>query len=82
LLKSNAEDGGTFSASAGEVVYIGHFYLDCLKEPLLWRYYLQGADSFNKYLSEYKEAIPELNVANTKFRLFKTKFLGEDYELK
>ena len=82
LLKDGRPEGGTFTAGPGEIVYIGHFYLDCYGEPTLWRYYLEDRDTFNAYLAEAKKKYPDLDFTKAQFRLFKTKFFGNDYELK
>jgi hypothetical protein len=82
LLKDGHPEGGTFTVGPGEIVYIGHFYLDCYGEPTLWRYYLEDRDSFNAYLAEAKKKYPDLDLSKAHFRLFKTKFFGRDYELK
>ena len=82
LLKEGAPDGGTFNVGAGEIVYIGHFYIDCYKEPSLWRYYLENREGFDNYLAEQKKKVPELDIDKAKFRLFKSRYFGRDYELK
>jgi hypothetical protein len=50
LLNDGKSLGGTFMVNAGEAVYLGHFYLDCHKQPILWRYYPEGRAGFNGYL--------------------------------
>lgn len=82
LLKDGRPEGGSFNVDPGEIVYIGHFYLDCYYEPTLWRYYLEGHDSYNVYLAETKGKYPYLDLSKAQYRLFKTKFFGHDYELK
>jgi hypothetical protein len=82
LFKDNVPDGGTFNIDAGEIVYIGHFYIDCYKEPSLWRYYLEDREGFNGYLAEFKKKVPELDTAKAKFQLFISNYFGRDYELK
>lgn len=82
LFKDGVPDGGTFSVGEGEVVYIGHFYIDCYKEPSLWRYYLEDSEGFNGYLAEHKKKVPELDISKAKFQLFKSNYFGRDYELK
>jgi hypothetical protein len=73
--------GGTFTVSAGEAVYLGHFYLDCHQQPILWRYYPEGRDGFNGYLASLKKIYPTLDVEKVQFRLFQTKEFGQDYKL-
>lgn len=82
LLKDGRPEGGSFTVAPGEIVYIGHFYLDCYVEPTLWRYYLEDRDTYNAYLAEVKKKYPELDFSKAQFRLFKTKYFGRDYELK
>jgi len=82
FLKDGKAEGGTFNVSAGEVVYIGHFYLDCYKQPTLWRYYMDGRAAFDEYLASVKSRYPMLNIEQTQFRLFKTTVFGNDYVLK
>jgi hypothetical protein len=73
--------GGTFTVSAGEVVYLGHFYLDCYQQPILWRFYPEGRDGFNGYLASLKKVYSTLDVEKVVFRLFQTKEFGQDYKL-
>lgn len=73
--------GGTFMVSAGEAVYLGHFHLDCQQQPILWRYYPEGREGFNGYLSSVKKIYPALDVEKVVFRLFQTKEFGHDYKL-
>jgi len=81
LLKDGKAQGGTFTAEAGEVVYVGHFYIDCYAEPAMWRYYMEGREAFDEYLAEWKKKFPELDTSKVKFRLFKSPYFGRDYEL-
>lgn len=79
LFESNLPVGGTFKVSAGEVVYIGHFGLDCSDRPMLWRYYKEDEESFKEFKDKLETYIPYLNDAN--FRLFKTSRFGHDFSL-
>jgi hypothetical protein len=81
LLKEGSAFAGTFNVDAGEVVYIGHFYIDCAEEPSLWRYYLKDRESFNEYLADQKKKVPELDTSKASFRLFKSSYFGRDFEL-
>jgi hypothetical protein len=81
LFEGSKPIGGTFHVSAGELVYIGHFGLDCYKEPTIWRYYPEGRDGFESYKEVIKKQYPFLNVEKMQFRLFKTTVLGRDYVL-
>ena len=82
LIKDGRPDGGSFVVAPGEVIYIGHFYLDCYKEPTLWRYYPEDREAFNAYLSSVTKQHPELDALKVQFRLFKTTYFGRDFELK
>jgi len=64
-----------------EVVYLGHFYLDCYQQPILWRFYPEGREGFNEYLASLKKIYPALNVEKVAFRLFQTKEFGQEYKL-
>lgn len=82
LIKDGRPDGGSFVVNPGEMLYIGHFYLDCFKEPTLWRYYPEDREAFNGYLAGVTKQHPELDASKVQFRLFKTTFFGRDFELK
>ena len=81
LFEGRKPIGGTFHVNAGELVYIGHFGLDCYKEPTIWRYYPEGRDGFDSYKKVIKKQYPFLDVDNMQFRLFETSVLGRDYIL-
>lgn len=81
LIENGKSIGGSFSVNPGEVVYIGHFALDCAYSPIPWRYYIEGEASFNNYVSEFKSLHPYLNLEKVNYRLFSTKEFGQDYEL-
>lgn len=81
FLKDGQSLGGSFTVVAGEVVYIGHFYLDCYRQPTMWRYYPDGREGFNGYLNSLKKAYPALETEKVVFRLFQTKEFGQDYQL-
>ena len=81
LFEGGKPIGGTFHVNAGELVYIGHFGLDCYKEPTIWRYYPEGRDGFDSYKKVIKKQYPFLDVDNMQFRLFETSVLGRDYVL-
>jgi hypothetical protein len=81
FLKDGKSKGGTFSVGAGEIIYIGHFYLDCYQQPILWRYYAEGRDGFDEYLGVVKKNQPFLDITNAQYRLFKTTVFGRDYQL-
>ncbi len=82
LLESDETKGGSFNVIANETVYIGHFYLDCAFEPLLWRYYIETKSEFQRYVNSFKANYPFLNTEDVKFRLFKTTEFGREFELR
>lgn len=81
LVQDGKAIGGTFTVKAGELVYIGHFGLDCGKEPSIWRYYPEGHEAFEHYRKAIKRRHYFLDVENMQFRLFKTSLFGKDYAL-
>jgi hypothetical protein len=81
LFEGGKPIGGTFTVKAGELVYIGHFGLDCYKEPTIWRYYPGGREGFEHYKQVVKAQYPFLDVRHMQFRLFQTSHLGRDYVL-
>ena len=81
LFEGGKPIGGTFTVKAGELVYIGHFGLDCYKEPTIWRYYPGGREGFEHYKQMVKKQYPFLDVRHMQFRLFQTSHLGRDYVL-
>jgi hypothetical protein len=81
LYKGGKPIGGSFIVKPNETVFIGNFYLDCTYEPTLWRYYSDGREAFSQQIEEYKKSFPFLDLSDVKFRLFKTKEFGNDYEL-
>jgi len=82
LLKDGVAQGGSFTVNAGEVVYIGHFHIDCHQQPNLWRYYLEDQPSFDAYLAKQKKKTPALDTSQARFRLFKSAYFGRNFELK
>jgi hypothetical protein len=81
LFEGGRPIGGTFTVHPGELVYIGHFGLDCYKEPTIWRYYMEGREAFDHYKRVIKTQYPFLDVEAMRFRLFRTAHLGRDYVL-
>ncbi len=81
LVVNNEIKSGSFNVKANEVVYIGHFFLDCHKEPIIWRYYPEDRDAFNSYLSDVSKKYPFIDTEKAIFRLFKTTNMGIDFEL-
>ena len=74
-------DGGSFTVAAGEFVYIGHFGLDCTAQPMLWRYYIEGKDEFERYAAGFRERFPFVGDTPVQFRLFDTTLFGSEYSL-
>lgn len=81
LIKDGKPEGGTFTVAAGEIVFIGNFFLDCQTGPILWRYYPEKKESFHRQVAEYRTKYPFLEADRFRFRLFKSKYFGTDYEL-
>lgn len=81
LFRDGKPLGGTFEVAAGEVVYIGHFGLDCAQEPILWRYYLENRRDFNDYLAGYRREYPYLKLDDVRYRLFSTDEFGYEFRL-
>jgi hypothetical protein len=81
LIKDGKSEGGSFTVAAGEIVYIGNFFLDCQTGPILWRYYSTGKEGFKKQMAEYKSKYPFIDLERAKFRLFKSEYFGIDYNL-
>ncbi len=81
LLKDGKAVGGTFSVGGGEVVYIGHFGIDCGAEPFLWRYYIESRNDFERYVVGFRKKFPFLKAVPVRYRLFSTEVLGRPFEL-
>lgn len=81
LIQNDRALGGTFNVQAGEIVYIGHFFIDCRKNPRLWRYYTEDKSAFDFHMKSVKRKYPFLDVGNAKYRLFRTKAFGLDHKL-
>lgn len=81
LFKEGKPIGGTFSVQAGEIVYIGHFGLDCAKEPIPWRFYIEGKSEFEAYAKGFHDEFPFTKSVPVQFRLFSTTMFGQEYIL-
>jgi len=81
LIKDSNPIGGSFTVKPGEIVYIGHFGLDCGAEPFLWRYFIDGREQFEKYIAGFREKYPFVKETPVQFRLFSTKMFGGSYSL-
>jgi hypothetical protein len=81
LVADGKSKAGSFTVQAGEVVYIGHFALDCAQAPMPWRYYPETKTDFSKYLEGVAKEYPGLPVDRAKFRLFHTTVIGNRFEV-
>lgn len=81
LIKGGKPVGGKFIIKPGEIVYIGHFGLDCGAEPFLWRYYIDGREEFERYIEGFRKKFPFVEGVPVQFRLFSTELLGNPYML-
>jgi len=81
LLEDGKPKGGSFTVKAGEVVYIGNFFLDCNERPMLWRYYTKGREGFKSHMNEVKQKYPFIDPDKVTYRLFRTTVFGQNYEL-
>ena len=81
LIKDGKSKAGSFTVSAGEIVYIGHFSLDCAQDPIPWRYYPSDRGDFKQFLSGIKKEFDALDVEKVKFRLFDTSTMGQPFTL-
>lgn len=81
LIKDGKPVGGTFTVNPGEIVYVGHFGLDCGAEPFLWRYYIESREEFEKYIDGFREKFPFVKHVPVQYRLFSTEFLGRPFTL-
>jgi len=82
LIKDGKPVGGTFTVNPGEIVYVGHFGLDCGAEPFLWRAYIDGRGDFERYVAGFREKFPFVKQVPVQFRLFSTELFGNPYTLK
>jgi len=81
LISDGRSKAGSFSVAAGEVVYIGHFSLDCAQAPMPWRYYPEEKADFSKYLELVAKEYQGLPTDHVKFRLFETTVMGNPFRL-
>jgi hypothetical protein len=79
LIRNGEAVGGSFKVSAGEMIFIGNFFLDCIKEPKLWRYYTKS-ENFDFHLRQFKNKYPYIDTDSVIYRLFETKTLGQSYK--
>lgn len=81
LVRDGKAVAGTFTIGRGEIIYIGHFSLDCNKEVLPRRYHLQDRQEFEKYVMGLHSVYPFIGDAPVEFRLFETRRLGKPFYL-
>jgi len=81
LTKEGKPLAGSFDVGAGEIIYIGHFFLDCHRQPIPWRYYLENREIFEKYKGHIKSRWSIIETEKMEFRLFRTKDFGNDFKL-
>lgn len=81
FVKEGKPIGGSFKVGKGEIVYIGHFGLDCMERPIPWRYYIDISDSdhgeFDKYISKFRVRFPFVKDAPSVYRLFETTLFAQ-----
>jgi len=82
LVEGGKPVGGSFTINPGEIVYVGHFGLDCGQEPFLWRYYLESREEFEKYVQGFREEFPFVRQVPVQYRLFSTRPFGNPFSLK
>ena len=76
LIQDGEPVGGTFAIKAGEIVYLGHFSLDCDEGIMPWRYYLSDRNDFERYVARFREWYPFTADAPVEYRLFSTSTMG------
>ena len=76
MLADGKSKAGRFQVEAGEIVYLGHFAVDCAGQPMPWRYYAEPGADFVKYLNIIKKEFPSIDVQSVKFRPFETTTMG------
>ena len=81
LFESDSPKGGTFTVGPNEVVYIGHFALDCNQEAIPWRYYIDSQDAFDSLVAGFRKAFPFAASLPVKYRLFDTSMFGQAFSL-
>jgi hypothetical protein len=82
LIKDGKPVGGTFTVNPGEIVYVGHFGLDCGAEPFLWRNYIQNREDFERYVAGFRKKYPFAKQVPVQYRLFSTQLFGNPFALK
>ncbi|WP_050461955.1 hypothetical protein [Herbaspirillum autotrophicum] len=81
LVQDGKSKAGKFTVAAGDIVYVGHFWLDCATAPMPWRYYPETREDFDIYLDSIKQQYPEIDPAKVQFRLYETSVMGLPFSL-
>ena len=81
LVEGDDAPGGTFNVANGEIVYIGHFELDCIESPIPWRYYIDSRERFESFVARLWNEYPFLVDKPVQFRLFSTTRFGLPFSL-
>ena len=81
LVREGKSIAGSFKVEPGEIVYVGHFGIECGAEPFLWRYYVDGRQEFVGSVEAFRKRYPFLKDVPVHFRLFSTRTIGEPYSL-
>lgn len=81
LVADGKPKAGSFRVAAGEIVYIGHFGVDCNGEPTPWRFYIEQPEDFQKYGLEFHREFPSTQSVALTYRLFDTQVFGTPYSL-
>lgn len=77
LSKDGKPTGGTFKAGAGEIVYIGNFWVDCTTpNPIPWRYF-SVRNEFSADVSRFRKDYPFTENVPVHYRLLATEMIGE-----
>lgn len=82
LIEGGRAIGGSFKVGAGEIVYLGHFTLDCDDSVMPWRLYLGNREEFERYVARFREWHPYTADVDVEFRLFDTDRLGTPFVLR
>jgi hypothetical protein len=81
LFKDNKPIGGTFKVAAGEIVYIGNFWVDCTTpDPIPWRYF-STREEFARDVTTFRKAYPFTKDVPILYRLFATELIGQMYDV-
>ncbi|MFT5397097.1 MAG: tetratricopeptide (TPR) repeat protein [Gammaproteobacteria bacterium] len=78
LVDGSDYHGGTFEVTAGEVIFIGNFFIDCLVSPIPWRFFPVGEEFVNEQFDTYKSKFKFIDNKTIIFRLLETQNFGSD----